>query len=359
MAATTDYIISRATTAQGVFPDDGVPTAVVGKLESIPQEYFYAYGKSTTGVLGPTPSDLYQHLEHARYQRILRAVLTALARVVNTDNIEAWWEPPWRLVGEWLGFYDEAEVVGQKRIWINQYRVVPFNPAHTIAAPSGDHTKMEIPDLTSGFHMFLEVNGKSYRWFHVFGFEELKRALSRQEWETINGVPVTPSAMMRLLRKIQEAARQGERQAALHFKELHRRLKKDPHVLAGLPKRYYVLATSGPWFAVGAGQDTHPLLVENLLASVEEFEAPEDIVEDELEAAEPARPLQEPTWPLPMRSFPFESSLGLTWLPHMYHINTREGWEKLESVRAYIKAEIDALSLPVNNWSLPIIVPQP
>ncbi|KAJ7620588.1 hypothetical protein DFH06DRAFT_1234271 [Mycena polygramma] len=316
---------------------------------------FYTPDRKTVQIkIGPTPSGLYEHLELFRYERILRAVLAALARAVNTDNIEAWWEPVWRLVGEWLGFYAHTEVVGQKRIWINQYRVTPFMPDQTVAAPATTHTKMEVPDLITGFHIMLQVGGNSYTWFHTFGFEELKRALSRKASESLDGIPLTGPAMGRLMAKLEEAAAQGERQAALHFKELHRRLKRDPAVLAALPKRYYVMATAGPWFAIGAGQDAPPPQLLDAVIRLPTNNEVVDDVEDEVVVLEPAHLLQAPNWAPDMRQFGFTSRLGLTWLPHIYHINSVEGWKQLGDIRAWIKEEIDAKNLPGNGWILTI-----
>ncbi|KAJ7673152.1 hypothetical protein DFH06DRAFT_1123882 [Mycena polygramma] len=78
-----------------VVQSKGVVTPTI--MEAVEYMFYTPDGKTVQVKIGPTPSELYHNLELSRHQRLTRAVLMALARAVNTDNIEAWWEPVIRL----------------------------------------------------------------------------------------------------------------------------------------------------------------------------------------------------------------------------------------------------------------------
>ncbi|KAJ7602929.1 hypothetical protein DFH06DRAFT_1257833 [Mycena polygramma] len=302
-------------------------------------------------VIRPPMSEICPTLEQRRWVKIIRAMIVATERNINFDNTESPWDAPWRHVGEWIGVHRDTEMFAQKRIWNSQYRRVGFQPTKTIAAPAKKYTKTEIPDLTGGQLISLEdPSGQKVPWLHVHGFIELKRALSRKRSETINGIPLTGPALGRLHGSIVRAAAQVERQAALHFSQLHNRLRQNPEIIDNLPHAFYVIATAGHWFAVGLGSDpfyrTEPAIAARARAIVKDLlnhdpqtleEEEEDDGEEEEEGHDDPNGVPiAPAWSDQELAHTFKTKIAIDWAPRIYHLNDPNGWKVLNHVRNMI-----------------------
>ncbi|KAJ6482188.1 hypothetical protein C8R47DRAFT_1134261 [Mycena vitilis] len=286
-------------------------------------------------------------LGNRRWLKIYRAMIAARERTINYDNTESPWDAPWRHVGDWIGFYPGTDMFSQKKIWDNQYRRVGYQPTKTIAAPATKHTKIQIPDLTAVQLISLDSpSGEGVWWLHVHGFIELKRALSRKRSLTLDGIPLTFDVLRQLRLRLRLAAEQVERQAALHFRQLHNRLHDKPDVIDHLPHKFYVIATTGHWFTIGFGSDpfyhASPAVVaqaEGMAYAFWEEAEVEEEQENEDDAPDAPNPVL-PAWSLEQLTHEFESQIAVQWAPQIHHLNDPKAWQVLDRVRNLIKDDL-------------------
>ncbi|KAJ7691684.1 hypothetical protein B0H14DRAFT_2651928 [Mycena olivaceomarginata] len=291
----------------------------------------------TPSICGTLPQRDWTHIQEA-YE------LTT-DRHTNVSNTEDMWEPVYRGVSQYLAYYaTNTKIYAQRRIWLNPHHPVPFNPNQTHSAPATNRTKIFIPDLTAGNRLVLIKEIEQIPWFHPHGFVELKRASSRKLTETIRGRPVNPAALMRLMKRIRQAIAQGEGQAALHFKQLHSRLKNDPDVLKQLPKRFYILVTSGPWFTAAIGFDPFQGRPTSLRGP-----RGGGLLDDGGGDAPDSR-ADAPHWSQAEMSHGSVSRIGAAWEPHIFHLTDPAGWGMLAHIRSFLHEELQTFE--ATGWKM-------